>query len=185
MDTSHKALRAALVAAIIGALGCQSAVDVHAVQSPGAHFEQYRTVALDVTLQSPTDYAPSAQSADARTDIRESAIRVLEARGYVLAPADKADVVVRIEEGRRQRNVSVQSLAPASQAEGQTEYQAQIEPKTESLAEGAFVIDAFDGKTKQLLWEGSAHAEVTPGKVNHERLRHAVEAVLRSFPAQR
>src|SRR5580704_11362002 len=65
------------------------------------------------SAQAPDQYAQSPQSIDAQNEIHESAPRILESRGYVLTGADRADLVVRIEEGRRERRVIVPALVPA------------------------------------------------------------------------
>jgi hypothetical protein len=59
-----------------------------------------------------------------------------------------------------------------------------VENETEDFTEGAFVIDAFDAATDDLLWHGSARLEVQPGRFDEERLRRAASAVLTSFPAR-
>ncbi len=43
-------------------------------------------------------------------------------------------------------------------------------------------IDAFEGHTRALVWRGTARAEITPGHVDHGRLRRVVASVLQSFP---
>ncbi len=175
-------LSAALLAAVLGTMGCQSSVDVHAVQLPTANFEKYRTFAIAAATQPPGGYSVSSQSYEAQTEIRDSVAQGLLARGYTMVDENKADLVVRIEEGRREEQVSVPALAAPASNTGSTEYQAQIEQKEENVFKGAFTIDVLDGSTRALVWQGAAHAEVTPGHVDHGRLRHAVESVLQSFP---
>ena len=63
-----------------------------------------------------------------------------------------------------ERRLLVPVLAPAPTNEGLTEYQAQIEQRERQLVEGEFVVDAFDAKTKALVWQGTAHTEVTAGE---------------------
>jgi hypothetical protein len=187
MGRPSAALGAAFLAAILGAAGCHSSVQVHAAQSPEADFEQYHTVAIDISPTAPDADGYSAehpQSAEARSEIHDSAARVLAARGYKFADKDGADLVLRIEEGRRTRRVTVTRPAPAtstSPAELKS-YRAQLEEVEKDLVEGAFAIDAFDARTHDLVWQGSARAEIQAGKVDHARLRRAVESVLRSFP---
>src|SRR5271165_5252853 len=85
------------------AVGCTSAVDIHTIQSPAAHFERYRTIAFDLNQQAPREYTTSPRSADVRAYVEQTAARILEGRGYVIAPNDHADLVVRIEAGRREQ----------------------------------------------------------------------------------
>jgi hypothetical protein len=91
-----------LLAAVLGTMGCQSSVDVHAVQSPAAHFERYQTFAIAAAPQPPNGYSVSPQSSEVQTEIRDSVVRGLLARGYTMVDENKADLVVHIEEGRRE-----------------------------------------------------------------------------------
>jgi hypothetical protein len=188
MGRPSAAFGAVFVVALLGAAGCHSSVQVHSAQSPEANFEQYRTVAIDISPSAPDADGYSAehpQSGEARAEIHDSAARVLAARGYAFTHKDGADLVLRIEEGRRTRRVTETRPAPAtstSPAELKA-YRAQLEEVQRDLVEGAFAIDAFDARTNDLVWQGSARAEIQAGKVNHDRLRRAVESVLRSFPA--
>jgi hypothetical protein len=207
MVSAVKISRVVLGLAICGAgLACSSAVEVHAIRSPGAHFEQYRVIAFDVRHGAPSEYATSPQSADVRGYVEQVAKGILEAQGYRIGTADSADLVVVVEAGRRERKVvepihsAVVAAGPASLsggsspvgasattlagAPGMETYHGQLDTEERDLVEGAFVIDAFDGKSRELLWHGAARAEITPGHVDYDRLRRAVESVLASFPTR-
>ena len=187
--------RTALVAALLGATpACASAVDVHTIQAPAAHFDQYRTVAFDMSAEAPSEYVASPRSEDVRTRIHETAATLLRDRGYVGAEKEHADLVVKIEAGRRERrirapsetSISLPTTTPPVEPENAgvvPSYHGQLDEEERDFVEGAFVIDAFDGKTHELVWHGSARTEVRPGPVDYDRLRHAVESVLASFPA--
>src|SRR5271165_3460172 len=98
----------ALVALVAGAsIGCTSALDIHTIQSQSAHFAQYRTIAFYASSQAPSKYAVSPRSADVLDHVQQTAENVLQRRGYVLAPRERADLVVRIEAGRREHKVPV------------------------------------------------------------------------------
>jgi len=198
-----------LVAALMsGGSGCAPAIHVHAIQSPDAHFERYRTIAFDVSRRAPAGHAASPRSADVRDHVRQLAAEILQSRGYRLAARDQADLVVRVEAGRREVEVptgtgimplggGVSGLPEASRANdtpgnvpgpadmGTSEYHGELDQEEGDLVEGAFVIDAFDGETHQLVWHGSARTEVNPGPVDYGRLGRAVESVLASFPVRR
>jgi len=186
------ALRIASAAAAIAVIDCASASDIHAIQSPGAHFELYRTVSFDPGQMPPGAYSTSPQSVDVWQHVREAATGVLESRGYVLAAPDKADLVVRIQVGRRQTTAPVTSpigLQPTypgyvpDYLPVVPPYHGYFDQEGQELVEGAFVIDAFDGKTHQLLWHGFARAVVRPEKVDYDHLGRDVESVLASFPS--
>jgi hypothetical protein len=180
MAQSLSAFRSALAAAALSALGCSSGVDVHSIQSPAAHFADYQTFTIEDRSLPPAEFSPSPQSADVRADIRESATLILQSLGYSPAQPDHADLLVRIEEGRRRRQFPILGFEHTDAA-GRAEYQA-LSATTE---EGAFDIDAFDRKTKELVWRGWARADVTPRTIDHARLLRAVESVLRAFPQRR
>ncbi|MGA3120333.1 MAG: DUF4136 domain-containing protein [Polyangiaceae bacterium] len=196
-----------LVAALMSG-GCAPAIHVHAIQSPDAHFERYRTIAFDVSRRAPAGHVASPRSADVREHVRQLAAAILQSRGYGLAAHEHADLVVRIEAGRREVEVptgtgimplggGVSGLPEASRANdtpgnvpgpadmGTSEYHGELDQEEGDLVEGAFVIDAFDGETHQLVWHGSARTEVNPGPVDYGRLGRAVESVLASFPVRR
>lgn len=63
-------------------------------------------------------------------------------------------------------------------------YHGQLDQEERDFVEGAFVIDAFDRETRELVWHGSARTEINPGPIDDARLRQAVESVLASFPAR-
>ncbi len=46
------------------------------------------------------------------------------------------------------------------------------------------MIDAFDATTDELVWHGSARAEVNPSQIDEERLRRAVSSVMAAFPSR-
>jgi hypothetical protein len=167
--------RSVVIAAFLSAAGCTSAVDIHTMTSPGAHFEHYRTVAFDIGSEPPSQYSSSAQSAEVRAHVYETAL----------------SLIVRIEVGRRERRVPVNtsigmppSVPPAVEPEyaGIVPYHGPLDEEEKDLIEGAFVIDAFDGKSHELVWHGSAHTEIKPGSIDYDGLRHAVETVLAPFP---
>jgi hypothetical protein len=57
-----------------------------------------------------------------------------------------------------------------------------LEDEEDDFVEGAFVVDAFDAATGEMVWHGSARLEIDPGSVQEERLQRAVGEVLASFP---
>jgi len=201
---AHSEKRAASwVARVVGlAVGCSPAIDVHTIRSPSAHFEQYHTVAFDLNPQAPSEYSLSPRSAEVRARVEQLAATTLQGRGYSLAPADHADLVVRIEAGRREQRVPMSNGTmplgggvaglPMTSSGGnipgpaaiETTYHGELDQEERDLVEGAFVIDAFDGRTRELVWHGSARTEINFGPVDYDRLRRAVEAVLAPFPAR-
>ncbi len=152
-------------------VGCTTAVHVHSARSPTASFDRYRTFALDMTENAPSGYASSARSAEVRKRVRQYASARLEAKGFVRTAIDaNPDLVLRIEAGRVER-VFRHAVPWLEEEEG------------EDFVEGAFVIDAFDAATDQLVWHGAARGEADSDRVDDERIRRAVASVLATFPS--
>ena len=154
-------------------LGCAPAIHVHSARSPTAPFDHYRTFAFDASDSAPLGYASSPRSAEVRGRIRQYAGILLEAKGFALVAADaKPDLVLRVAAGRVER-VLRHTVPPWLE-----------EREDEDFVEGAFVIDAFDASTEQLVWHGAARGEADSNRIDDERLRRAVASVLATFPAR-
>jgi hypothetical protein len=174
---------AAVAAALLFAVGCQPTAHIRVAESPTAQFDRYQSIAVDVSPQPPSGYSTWSDAAEARADVRDAASQILAELGYDLTTPDKADLIVRIEEGRRNEQVPGQTFEPASNSVGgAAEFQGQITTTSEEQTRGSFVIQALDARTHRVVWQGSAEARVTPGKIDHARLRGVVESVLRTFP---
>ncbi|HZU85070.1 MAG TPA: DUF4136 domain-containing protein [Polyangiaceae bacterium] len=182
---STRTLVAAASLLLAGALathvGCTSSVDVHTMTAPNARFEQYRTFEFDSSPPvAPPTYAVSAQSPAAWAVIRETTANVLESRGYAAATGGApGDLVVRIATGRREHPTGATAV-PGPQT--QAPYAGWLDNEEQDLVEGAFVIDAFDARTRTLVWHGSARAAIDANRVNDKALQRAVQNVLASFP---
>jgi hypothetical protein len=155
---------------------CTSAINVHSARSPTAPFDRYRTFAFDTTESAPPDYASSTRSAEVGRRIRQQASELLEAKGYRMAADAKPDIVLRIAAGRRERVVRQREHARLDWLE---------EDEEADFVEGAFVIDAFDAATEELVWHGSARTAVDPNRIDYERLQRAVASVLATFPSRK
>lgn len=172
--------------------GCTSAADIHTIKSPTAHFERYHSIAFDTGESPPKAYSASPQSADVWTHVKEATAHVLGDRGYVVATPDQADLVLRIEVGRRETTAPLTSpvgLSPTypgyvpDYLPVVPPYHGYFDQEGQELVEGALIIDAFEGKTHELLWHGFVRAVVRPGQVDYDHLRRDVESMLASFPA--
>ncbi len=175
------AVNLAVFALAFGASGCSSAIDVHTATSPNTTFERYHTFTFD---PAGVESGNSARSAEVRSHIVEDVQANLQSRGYAPATGPKADFVVRIETGRRPLATGepAQPLPPAEQTD--IPYFGFLDDERQDLVEGAFVVDAFDGETHRLLWHASAREVIDPTRANYDRLHHAVEKVMASFPAR-
>jgi hypothetical protein len=182
----------ALLAGLFAAsAGCSSAVEIHAIRSSDAHFERYRSVVFDLRPEAPGEYSSTQESPRARVYVALAAAQILESRGYTLTKGPP-DLIVRIQTGRRivgstnmQLGLStdVPYYLPNYDAPVDPPYHGYLDRELQELVEGAFVIDVFDGQTHKIVWHGFARGPVQPGSIDREKLRHATEAVLASFPA--
>jgi len=153
---------------------CTSAISIHSARSPTARFSGYRTFAFESFGSAPSDYVSSARSAEVRSRVRQQASKLLQAKGYVVAADSKPDLTIRVAAGRREQEISHPHPAPRWLEEDEEE----------DFVEGALVIDALDAATEELVWHGSARAEVNPNQIDDERLRRAVTSVMATFPSR-
>jgi len=154
---------------------CAPAMNVHSARSPSARFDTYRTFGFDTTQSVPNQYAPSPRSAEVRVRARQQATAIFQAKGYVLMEAGLPDFVVRIAAGRRERDIRLPQP---------TRVDWLAEDEEEDFVEGAFVIDAFDGRSHELVWHCSGRAAVDPDRINYEQLERDVASALSAFPAR-
>ena len=104
--------------------------------------------------------------------------------GYGVVENARADVIFRIQAGRRERDLVI-TIRPIPVIFGgiQPEYYRQFERDGDGLMDGMFVIDSFDRRTGALVWHATAQTAINPGQIDHERLRNAVRAAFAAFPA--
>jgi hypothetical protein len=169
--------------------GCASTVDFHTIRSPTAHFERYRSLEFDIVTKAPPGYVSTPQSVRALDYVEERTRQILQSKRYVLFTKE-ADMIVRIETGRRVQSTSTQLglptdlpyYAPNYDEADQPPFHGYLDKEADELVEGTFVIDAFDGRTHELAWHGFAKGFVDRQTVDYGRLGRAVDAVLASFP---
>ncbi|MGA7118628.1 MAG: DUF4136 domain-containing protein [Polyangiaceae bacterium] len=154
----------------LGTVFCAPTVSIHSAKSPTARFADYRTFAFDSTEGVP----PSARSRSAEVGrrVRQQVAQLLESKGYVQAADSRPDLLIRVAAGRREREISHPHPAPRWLEEDEED----------DFIEGAFVIDVLDSATQELVWHGSARAEVEPDRIDDQRLRRAVTSVMATFP---
>jgi hypothetical protein len=153
---------------------CTAAINVHTKQSPSADFERYRTFSFESDPRPPARFAPAPASRHVERRVERVATILLLEKGYV--PKERtSDMNLRVSAGQRTREIRVPERARPAWF---------VEDEDEDFVEGAFVIDAFDAATGEVVWHGSARLEVDPGKVDENRLRRAVNDVLAKFPSR-
>ena len=163
-----------VVASFIWTLvACSTAINVHTTAAPSARFDRYRTFVFETAREVPPDFEPSPRSAYVRHRVEEMSAAILIGKGYTPAANAAADLRIRVAAGRRPREIRRPVRAHPDWL---------AEDEEDDFVEGAFVIDAIDNGTGEMIWHGLARVEVEPGKVDEERLRRAVNSVLASFP---
>jgi uncharacterized protein DUF4136 len=155
----------------LGIVFCTPTVSIHSAKSPTARFADYRTFAFDSTEGVPL--SAGSRSAEVGRRVRQQLAQLLESKGYVQAAArSRPDLLIRVGAGRRAQEISHPHPGPRWLEEDEED----------DFIEGAFVIDALDSATQELVWHGSARAEVEPDRIDDERLRRAVTSVMGTFP---
>lgn len=167
-----RTLQVLVLAFLLGTVFCTSSTAIHTARAPAAHFGEYRTFAFETNGSAPSPKAPG-RSAEVARRVRHQAGDLLEAKGYVHVDL-KPDLLIRVAAGRREEAISHPHPGP----------RWLDEDEEEDFVEGAFVIDAFDATTDELVWHGSARAEVNPSQIDEERLRRAVSSVMAAFPSR-
>jgi hypothetical protein len=162
----------------LGAAACSQVAVIHSAKSPNAAFDRYTTFGFVAGDEAPEHFEPSERSVQVDRVIREEANKALQAKGYRLVVAGAPALTLWIAAGRRERHLR----RPRSAAAGPAWLD---EDEDENFTEGAFVIDAFDGATQELVWHESARTQIDPNGLDEPRLRHDVDRVLSTFPPGR
>jgi hypothetical protein len=162
-----------------GPLACTPAIEVHASIAPDARIPQYRTFAFalgeDPLL---VGFEETARSLEVRQRIEGLTKATLEARGYV--QADKAELLVRVSVGSRERKVLRPLPLPHATPSRSSGWF--LEDEESDVVEGAFVIDMFDAGSNLLVFHGAVRAEIDAERLDVGRLQGAVARVLTSIP---
>lgn len=164
-----------------GAMAACSSSTVGYDYDSRANFRAYRTYEWLVDKQENTgDKRVDNVLVDAR--IRTAIGTELRAKGYVESPDSKPDFFVAY-------YMRVKDLMKGSSTQNYIGDRATGTFTTLSdihaYKEGTLLIDVVDGSSKQLVWRGSALAEVDPGMTPEDRdklIRRVVQAMFAHFP---
>lgn len=164
----------AAVASVI-AIGCGSSLQYTHEQANDGRFESYRTVAF--VTDHPVDEFELVELDDTQMDAaREATREALGEKGYTLADAETADLIMVPGFGRRSR----------MEEKMQVELGDRFTRFSVEIAEGAVVVDAYDRRNGELVWHGqvTGSSEVQPDqRATPERVREAVTLLWTEFPA--
>jgi hypothetical protein len=137
--------------------------DISTMAAPGVNFAGYKTYAW--VNQAPPGGMNPVEFQQIQADISAA----LAQRGYT--QADPGDL----------------SLIVSAGAHQQTEFQAwggwlNREVDTNVITTGRLSVDAFDTKTRQAVWHGSAAETINPDKPNLKNIDSAVTKLMDKFP---
>lgn len=174
----------ALVALLL-LVGCTS-IQVTSDHDPGADFSKLRSYA----------WAPVHDdgSSDSRVDndlldkrVREAVNRELAARGFGLVPKGQADFWITYHAGVESK-VDVQTLYRSyPYRPGYVAWGGYSETVVREFDQGTLILDIVSPRSSQLIWRGTAQAEVHESSSTEKRTRlvnDAVSRMLAKFPPE-
>lgn len=148
-----------------------------------ANFAAYRTYEwMPGNQESTGDRRVDSSLVEAR--IRAAVEAQLRAKGYLTPATGQPDFYVAYRAGVKDltKGASTQRYI-GDRGTGKYTTISDIQP----YKEGDLLIDIVDGVSKQLVWQGSAAAEMDPGmtrKERDDRINHIVGAMFAHFPPQ-
>lgn len=166
---------------VAGCVGGHGPIQVTAQQSPTADIQSYRTYSW---LQAPLAANGNGDSA-AIFDwkVRNEVDAGLMQKGYSKAPAGTAgDFLVVYDVSLKNKHTEAFSDWFAYRARGGS--QGLGNAFMDGYTEGSLVLQALDGKTRGLVWLGSASAVIDPGTGDGRRIDDAVRLLLAKFPSR-
>jgi Domain of unknown function (DUF4136) len=154
---------AVVLAAAFAALACSS-LSVDTSAAPGVEFGGYRTFAV----------ASSAMERPLVGDaVEREIVHELVAAGFSEAPLDAADFVVSYRAAGDRRPPHVDAGDPDTDPYVLREFDA-----------GTVLIAVFDGRTRELIWQGSSRTGADDDGEVPARSRDAARAILAKFPPE-
>lgn len=161
-------MRSLCLALLIGTLSCgvsaASAATVSANAMPGVNFSGYQTFAW-VDTRPPAGMDPVAYA-----QIRQSIEGALTGKGYTKADAGDLSLILTV---GKQDKTDIQTW-------GRWGMQTDVYQYTE----GKMSLDAFDTKTKQPVWHGSAEETINPNKPNMSKINSGIAKLMVQFPVR-
>lgn len=159
--------------------GCATTPRVATHADPEVDFANYHTFALVSTYRAPPkdpDMTPQMIRA-----IRDTTAQGLEKKGLTRTDEDKADMVVLVHTSTEQKlDVTDWGFGYYGRRRHWSYWMGGPYDVRE-YDEGTIIVDVFDGKTRDLIWRGSAVGEVS-GEPDVEGLRETVALIVDRFP---
>lgn len=181
MDRARNAL-ALTLALVLAPLGC-STFRVDHDYDPSVSFARLHSYAW--LPHSAEEADPSIDTDLLRVRVQRAVDAELETKGFVPAPpGTKPDFLADYHVYTKEKVDLV--TFPSSWGYGPGWYWGMgTEVQSRQYTQGTLVIDFVDGTTKQLLWRGTASAEITSRRTPEQRaarVDEAVQEILEPFP---
>jgi hypothetical protein len=158
-----------------------STMEIASDYDPRANFSAYRTYSW-LTRVEPPGNDPRLQSSLLHSRIREAVASELTTKGLQHEPTAKPDLLVAY-------HVALQGKMDVSTVQnypyGPTAWGATTTTHVRQYEEGSLILDLIDASSQQLVWRGSAQAEVKPDASPEEkqrRIKEAVHKILERYP---
>jgi Domain of unknown function (DUF4136) len=162
--------------------GC-STINVSSDYDPKANFSAYRTYSWLARAQEPnTD--PRLQSSLLHSRIRDAVEAQMASKGFRQEPTAKTDLQVAYHVALKGK---LDVTTVPSYPYGPSMWGATTTTSVRQYDEGSLILDFIDASTHQLVWRGSAQAEVKPDTTPQEqqkRINEAVQKILERYPPQ-
>jgi uncharacterized protein DUF4136 len=169
--------------ALLSTITACSTIDVASDYDPKTNFSAYRIYSwLPREEQATTD--PRLQSSLLHSRIRDAVDAQLTSKGLRQEPTANPDLLVAY-------HVALQGKLDVTTAPnypyGPSSWGATTTTYVRQYEEGSLILDLIDASNRQLVWRGSARAEVKPDASPQEkqkRLNEAVQRILERYPPQ-
>jgi Domain of unknown function (DUF4136) len=173
--------RNSLMPILLSALAACSPFQVSSDYDPKANFAAYRTYSWLPRIEQP-DSDPRLQSSLLHSRIRDAVDAQLTSKGLRQDPTANPDLLVAY-------HVALQGKLEISTVPsypyGPSVWGATQKTYTRQYDEGTLIVDLIDASNRQLVWRGSAQAEVKPDTSPQERqkrINEAVQQILERYP---
>jgi Domain of unknown function (DUF4136) len=170
------------------ALACASPVETAHDQSPAADFARYATYAwIGESPVSGVDSSEPRVDPAVEASIRRAVDAQLATRGYRLAAAEAADLLVGFEVGREQKTTLEQIPGRTTVYTGGYSYGGWYRSapvRTRTYTEGTLTLDFFERGSHEAVWVGWASRRISSGLDREAVIQDAVARILEPFPAR-
>ena len=167
----------------LGACASQLSMQIQAGQRPGTDFSRYATYAWKTAGVRAPQWPAKNDRAALDWQLRSLVDQQMARRGYALVGNDGADLLVDYRIDTRETTIE-DTFGDYARYRAEGGEGDPAEAWVQGYEEGTLVVEASDGKTRQLVWYGSATAVVNP-KLREKRMPVAVERIFERFPARR